>query len=180
MKKPKIELKNVKHFEGHDGMTGLNADIYINGVKCLHVHDAAFGGCFDYYDYAHNSKDPEKVKSLIKEFDTYLATLPEETVYINDDPKRPFNIKMDRDWMVSKLEGEWAKKRMEAKMKKQMITKILVGVPDGETYSYYDFKKPLSSFATLPLQNAVNRIKAQLKKDEVILNTNLQALGVTF
>ena len=165
MKAPKLELKNVKHFEGHDGMTGLNADLFINGVKCLHVHDAAFGGCFDYYDYRSTAKDPEMIKTLIQTFDDYIATLPEED---HEFGGKKIKIKVDRDWMITKLEQEWNKQRIMKKMKKQMADKILVGVPDGDSYSYYPFKMPLSQIPKGHLQAAIMRIKGKLKKGEVI------------
>lgn len=176
MKAPKFELKNVKHFEGHDGMTGLNADLYIDGVKCLHVHDSAFGGCFDYYDYSHNAKDPEKIKSLIKKFDDHLATLPKENHTFGG---KTIQITIDRDWMITKLEEEWAKAKTMKKMQRQMADKILVGLPNADSYSYYPFKIPLAKIPQGQLQAAIVRIKGKLKKGEVILNTNLTELGVT-
>jgi hypothetical protein len=63
-------------------------------------------------------------------------------------------------------------------MKRQMQTKVLVGIPNSENYAYYNFKQPLSTFPTKSLQEAVNRIKAKLHKGEVILNTNLTELGI--
>jgi hypothetical protein len=63
-------------------------------------------------------------------------------------------------------------------MKKQFLTKICVGVPNASYYAVYDLKKPLGSFRTIDLQGAVDRIKTKLNDGEVILNTNLEKLGI--
>ena len=38
MRKPIVQLKKLSFFEGHDGY-GMNADVWIDGVKCMHVYD---------------------------------------------------------------------------------------------------------------------------------------------
>jgi len=43
-KKEGLTVKNVKTFAGHDGMVGINADIYKDGKKFCHIYDDAWGG----------------------------------------------------------------------------------------------------------------------------------------
>lgn len=66
------------------------------------------------------------------------------------------------------------------KFEKKMQTCILVGSPneDRSSYSYYNFKQPLSAIPTGQLQASIVRIKAKLTDGDVILNTNLKELGV--
>jgi hypothetical protein len=176
MKTPEVKLKNLKYFQGHDGMQGMNADIYIDGVKCMHVHDGAYGGCFEYYDYAHNNPKGDEIKSLIKKLDDHIKTLPART---REFGGKKMTIKVDLDWFVTELEEAMAKEKAQKKMMRQMADKILVGVPDADRYSYYSFKIPLAQIPKGQLQAAVFRIKGKLNKGEQILNTNLTALGIT-
>ena len=79
MRKPNVQLKKLSFFEGHDGY-GMNADIWIDGVKCMHVYDGAFGGCYEYTenrDGSNPDKD-EKVKQYIADLNAYIDTLPEK------------------------------------------------------------------------------------------------------
>ena len=56
---------------------------------------------------------------------------------------------------------------------------ILFGVPNADRYSYIDFKQPLTKVPTMLLQSNVNKIIAKhCTNGEVILNTNLKALGI--
>lgn len=60
-----------------------------------------------------------------------------------------------------------------------MINAILFGKPKGETYTMIKFNKPLSELLTFQLQIKVNEIKKkECKDDVVILNTNLEELGI--
>ena len=176
MKAPKVELKNLKYHVGHDGMQGMNADIFIDGIKCMHVHDDAYGGCFEYHDYAYKNPKADQIKSLIKKLDDHIKTLPIKKHTFNG---KTIDIKPDLDGFVIDLEQEIAKEKTQKKMMRQMAKAILVGVPDADRYSYYNFKVPLAQIPKGQLEAAVLRIKMKLNKGEQILNTNLTALGVT-
>jgi len=173
----KIELKNVRYHQGHDG-DGLNADLFINGIKCLHIYDDARGGEFQYTPYTHNAKDPEKIKTLINLFDEYVESLPEET--ITDFGDKPFQLKPDRDTVIGKLEEEWAKAKNERKFNKQMETRILFGIPGEDSYRYFDIKRPLKSIPKETLQKfIIDKVKPKLVNGIEILNTNLEELGIS-
>jgi len=167
MKKPKIQLKNVQTFEGHDGI-GLNADVWIDGVKCMHVHDGAYGGCMEYQNFCYNNPKAEQIKVLIKKFEDYIKTLPPTDFIMGG---KTHSMKMDMDLFITQLQEQM---EMDKKMKRG----VLVGVPNASQYSIYKFKMPLSKIPQGQLQAAILRIKGQLEKGEQILNTNLASLGI--
>lgn len=170
MNKPKVELKNVKTFRGMEGF-GLNADIYINGVKCLLVIDEGCGGEFLYYENIEH-KNPELVKANIELLDNYIATLPAKTY-------GSMTIEIDRDIFIDNILAEQENEKNRKKMVKLMETAILIGVPNTDRYSYFRQKLPLAKFPKSTLQSFINSIKDKHCKDGVvILNTNLQKLGI--
>ena len=181
MKKPKVTLKNIKFHEGHDTMIGLNADIWIDGVKCMHVHDDAYGGCFEYHNFTYQNPKAEQIKTLIKNLEDYIAQLPEKDYEFGG---RKHKMKVDMDMYINDLVEEWEteknRKKFENQKNKLMQKAILIGVPDGKEYKYFNFKKPLSEINPLVLEGHVKDIKHKHCKDgKVILNTNLAEHGIT-
>jgi hypothetical protein len=165
----KIELKNIKFSEALSEETNaFTADLYINGKKVGYCRNDGRGGCTDYH--AYNVQDRE----VIKKAEEYFKSLPKA-----HSERFNFDYQPTLELAIGDLLDEWLLAKEQKKMKKQMETKILVGIPNGMSYSYYNLKRPLSTLPTKPLQDAVDRIKAKLKAGEVILNTNLQALGIT-
>ena len=64
-------------------------------------------------------------------------------------------------------------------MEKNFLTQICVGVPNSSTYCMYNLKKPLEMFSREALQRMIDvQVKPNLKDGEVILNTNLEKLGL--
>lgn len=170
MKQPKVQLKNVHTFEGHDGL-GLNADVWINGIKCMHVFDGAYGGEMEYTEHTYDNPKAEQIKANIKLLDDYIATLPEETSTFGD---KTFKFKVNRDIFINNL---YEQMQMEKHMKKA----ILVGDPNSTSYQRFSWKgKTLAQMPVGALQMTVNQIKKKYCTGNVrILNTNLEALGVT-
>ena len=173
MKTPKVVLKNVKFFEGHDTMQGMSADIWINGTKCMHVYDSAHGGCYEYTN--HNYDD--KTKSLIKHLEDYIATLPEREYEFGG---RKHSIKIDMDGFLEDIIQEIEQKKVDKKRLKLQKQAILFGFDVKSNYSYLKFKRPLSEIPQLLMQQELNKIvKKHCTNGEIILNTNLKELGVT-
>jgi len=72
-----IELKKAKMFRGHEGY-GLNAEIWVDGVKTAYVIDDASGSiCYDFTVY-----NKEKWKKL----EEYVESLPAKPMEIDGEP----------------------------------------------------------------------------------------------
>jgi hypothetical protein len=175
MKAPKVELKNIKTFQGHDG-TGLNADVWINGINCMHVYDGAYGGEFDYTENLYNNPKAAEVKANIKLLDDYIANLPEKPFTHGNTT---LSIKVNRDIFIDDILAEKEKQKAIKKMQKLFQTAIVFGIPNGNSYQYVNFKRPLSDIPLSILKTKIIQIKlTYCKKGIVILNTNLSALNV--
>jgi len=187
MKKPQVVLKNIKTFKGMEGY-GLNADIYINGMKCMFVIDSANGGEFDYSDYSHNNPQAGQMKANIKLLTDYIANLPEEPLIINDKPymkdgqvvMMKTNMDMYINDILVKQEEQKAEEKFEKAKLKMQVHSFLFGVPNAKEYRYIKYGKPLSAFEKGNLQQVYNAVKVKYCINNiVILNTNLKALGLT-
>ena len=179
MVEPKVVLKNVKMFQGHDG-TGLNADVWINGINCMHVFDGAYGGEFEYTENLYNNPKAEQVKKNIALLNEYVNQLPE---FDHDFNGRKTKLKMDLDMYIDEIlvkqENEKKMKKFEKQKLKRMETCILIGKPDEVKYEFFDVKRPLSELPKDKFQTQLNRLVLTHCKNGVqVLNTNLEQLGV--
>jgi len=166
----KVELKQIKFSEAMSEETNtFTANLYINGKNVGYCKNQGHGGCTDY-----NANEPEDWKT-IKEAEAYCKALP-KVKYGNTEFDQSLESVIDNlleNWLEARHN-----KKVKAKMHKLMQTCILVGSPLENNYSYYNFKRPLSSLSQPQLQASVNRITKQFEQGEVILNTNLEALGI--
>jgi len=165
----KIELKKISFSEALSEETNaFTADLYINGKKVGYCRNDGRGGCTDYHPY--NVQDRE----VIREAEEYFKSQPQK-----HSERFDFDYQPTLELAIGDLLDDWLKAKEQKKMERRMKTCILVGKPDAPMYSYYNFKRPLSDVPKVHLQMNVQRIKDKLKQGEVILNTNLEALGVT-
>ena len=165
----KIELKSIKFSEAMSEETNaFTANLYINGKNVGYCKNQGHGGCTDY-----NSNTPEDRK-VIQEAEAYCKALP-KTKW------KGMEFDQSLESVIDQLLEDWLKEKEVKKFEKKMQICILVGSPDENRggYSYYNFKKPLSSIPAPQLQASIVRIKAKLNAGDVILNTNLTALGVS-
>jgi hypothetical protein len=164
MTEPKVTIKNFKSFRGMEGL-GFNADIYVNGVKSVFVMDGGNGGQFDYEVVKGQESNVQLVKDYVKsiskrgddsdiELDMYIAS------------------------KVDEYENDKLKAKEEKKMMKLMAEAIVIGVPNANSYRFFNFKKPLSSVPVIVLQSCVDGAKKAMREGEVFLNKNLEVLGV--
>jgi hypothetical protein len=178
MKEPKCEVKNVKFHQGHEG-AGVNADLWINGVNCGHLLDDGNGGCLD-FQFNHDAKSKANIKLL----EDYIDSIPEKPLdfghgVIKDEQGNVRMDKMDLEEYVNELLYAYERQKTQKKMQKQMEFAILFGVPKADSYVMIKFNRPLSAMLTFQLQQKVNEIKKKECTDgKVILNTNLEALGI--
>jgi len=164
-----IKLKSIKFSEAMSEETyAFTADLYINGKKVGYCKNSGQGGCTDYHHFSR-----EDLKT-IEEAEKHCTALP-KTKFMNSEYDQSLESVIDG------LLGDWLKAKKTKKFENKMVKCILVGSPDVNraSYAYYTFKVPLSTIPKEQLQASIVRIKAKLKTGDVILNTNLEALGVT-
>ena len=162
-------------FSGHDGV-GLDCDLYVDGKKVAHVFDSAHGGGNEYREYGNTLEEIKANRKIIADLETYAKTQKYTSEFFgNKEMEKNLDIIIDE--MLEVIEKEKGAK----KMVKEFDTKICAGVPNGDSYRFWTFGKPvrkLNTLTTANLQVNVDAIKAKLKDGEVILNKNLQALGI--
>ena len=164
----KIELKSIKFSEAMSEETNaFTAILYVNGKKVGYCKNTGQGGCTNY-----DNLTPEDRKA-IAEAEAYCKALP-KTKW------KTMEFDQSLESVIDDLLADWLKAKETKKFERKMLKSILVGSPDENraSYSYYNLKRPLSEIPKKPLQDAVNKIKLKLRTGEVILNTNLEALGV--
>lgn len=178
MNKPNVEIKNFKtHYSREWGPNGaFECDLWINGIKCCHVNDDGNGGCYDYVLYDYNNPKAKEIKANFKLLEDYIKTMPKQKTEYGE-----FKVDMDLfiSMLVSDMEKAKAKEKAEKRLLKDFADKICYGIPNSNGYQYTYWKgRALSSIPLPLLQKTVEDVKAKLKEGEVILNTNLKALGV--
>ena len=165
----KIELKNVKFSEAMSEETNaFTANLYINGKKVGYCKNTGQGGCTDYYGIEKHRSD------IIVEAEAYCKTLPKVKFH-------------DTEWeqslegVIDQLLEDWLDVKETKKFERSMKTGILVGVPNEMSHKKFAWKgKTLSDIPVDQLQMTVDSIKKKhCTGGAVILNTNLEALGVT-
>ena len=167
----KIELKKISFNEIMSEETNcFVADLYVDGKKIGYCKNDGHGGCTDIHG---NRKDDFEVIAKANE---YCKTLPKEVMF-----GREFEQTLED--VIDNLLFEYLKAKdkakAEKKMLKQQLTGILFGVPNGDSYSYINYKQSLAVFKKESLQKAVTNVRTKYCTDGVeILNTNLKELGV--
>jgi len=163
----KIELKNVKFSEAMSEETNaFTADLYVNGKKAGYCKNTGQGGCTDYYGIEkYSSKE-------IEEAEAYCKAQP-------DIDYGDFTVPNNLEHTIDQLFENWLKAKEVKKFERQMQNAILLGVPNGMSYTKYAWKgKSLSDIPQGALQMSVNELKKKCTGGVVILNTNLEALGI--
>lgn len=168
MKAPKLKFTNIKHFEGMDGI-GLNADVYINGTKCLKMIDDGNGGELMLRKQAEHS---ETINKKIQELNDYVETL---------SPKKfstfelPMTVEMYLDDMLIHQLEQKEQKRFE----KMQETAILFGKPKGKRMKL-QFNIPLKRVPASTLQKHIDGVIENYckPKNYQILNTNLDGFNI--
>lgn len=170
---PKIELKNVKTFRGTEGH-GLNATIYVDGIKTAFIMDAADGG-EPQYDVFNKEK--------FKQLEDYAASLPAEPIVFDgvtmkEKDGTPMTIQPSVDSLVDEVFNQLERAKQAKKLEKKMVQSVMWGVPGGDNYVEQKFRIPLSQIPAYKLQAYLNKYMSEFKPGEVFLNTNLNILGL--
>lgn len=155
-----ITVKNVKivDFMSEETLC-FTASVYENGKRIGEAKNDGHGGCTFIYLDNPRSKTYEEMSALEEQVD--------ELVY-----------EIDKQKQIAKV---------QKKLERDCVKAVCVGWVNEHGASYYaqgfKSKLPLADIAKRPqgleaIQKMVDRIKTELKGDEAILNTNLEALGV--
>jgi hypothetical protein len=168
----KIELKKFQFFERMSEETNaFVADVYANGIKIASAKNDGHGGETFYYPELKN-------KNLLAEAEKYCKTLP-PTIYKGAGLNgKDIVIESNLVNVIDDLVCAALKEKDAKKLEKKMEKAIMWGVKGGMSYTYVNFKVKLSEIPTAKLQMYVNEYKKKLKPNEVILNTNLEKLGI--
>ena len=185
MNEPKCELKNIRTFIGNEGY-GLNADLFINGVKCIFCLDDAGGGPMDLQVLAYGNPKADIIKANVKLLEEYINSLPEEKMWRDGENTDPFldrdgnqmTIKPDLESYVNDLAMKVQTQKELKKFNKLCETSIVMGIPNSTRYSYINYKKPLLTVPNRQVLFSSAMVK-YCSKGVVILNTNLTELGIT-
>lgn len=165
----KIELRKVSFSERMSEETNaFTADLYVDGKKVGYCKNTGQGGCTNYH--WNTVEDRE----TILEAERYCKTLPTVTMFGEE-------FQQSLEDVIDNLFEDWMKAKDAKKIEKQMSDSILFGVPKADSYSRLKLGRPLSTMNKQTVCNEVNRMYAKYCKDGVvILNTNLEALGIEF
>lgn len=158
--KNSFEIKNVKTFQGHDGI-GLNCTVYANGKRAFEYFDDARGG----------EGEIRRVldRDAFKAIEDHIKIQPLQT----SENFPGLEIKYDVDQFVNDLLEQWEKAKFERAKQKKMQTCIVIDAPDGNGYRYYKFPRNLELIPVDLLKQHVAKIQGELKPGEKIANTNL-------
>jgi hypothetical protein len=160
----RISVKNVKHGFGHD-LQGFYCDIYLDKKKVGYFNDDGWGG------------EPDVTL-------TAAAKATINQIFIDSGFKKD----IETEWKIDNLDFETLVNELTAKL--DLMSKIQrdqkKGILYGTLREYnkaYWVGKTLADIAKAPIglqhiQKRVNEIKTKLKPNEMILNTNLESLGV--
>jgi hypothetical protein len=164
----KIELRKISFNERMSEETNcFVADLYLDGKKVGECKNEGHGGCTDYYGINHYQSDD------IKKMEDYCKTLP--NIKYHD-----MELEQNLESVIDDLLESYIKQKEEKKKEKIMEKSIMFGVPNGYSYQRISWgKNELKNIPLVRLQTEVDKIREKYCKDGVvILNTNLQKLGV--
>lgn len=168
-----ITVKNIKHFKGHDGMTGINADIYYNNKKFATAYDDARGGCMDIRPYRYSDL---KVLEIFKDVEDKLKALPEYThVYDETYKGKPIHFTTRVD-LAAIVYAFGAKKESDKEDKKG----IRYSTPDGEYIAHWKMSIPamLKKYPKKAIPTLQKRYDELIKQYPVKNTEYLSSIGV--
>lgn len=167
-KERKLSLKKIKFFRGHDGMTGLSCDLYIDGKKAAYCYDDARGGEMEISPYtsAH--------RFVINSLEEELGKLPE---YQCDE----FDFKMSHNLesLVNILaQDHEEKKEFEKNSRKGVMYKDT----DDSTWIHgwkYNLPMYIAMYKEKAIKNIIDTCKRLEAEGNVILNKDyIKTLGI--
>ncbi len=171
-----LELKNIKVYEQLSEETiAFSADIFVDKKKVGYATNNGRGGSTNYH--AELGK-----KIPLAAAEAYCAVLPETKHKVNGKTVTiPSSLENWIDGKVFEFAEEKAKKDFDKRIKRLCQTSIVWGTPDGSNAYSMSITRPkrkISELMVTPqgkaaVMLAVVKVRAQLRKGEVIFNTNV-------
>lgn len=172
-----LELKNIEIFESLSEETiAFTADLFVNNTKLAHVNNKGSGGNSIYQLYQIDDRP------LLLQTEAYCKNLPPEVYPSRIFPGETIKVPMNLETYIDNLlEDHLQKKYLDIfhkEIAKHQTDSILFGIPD-QTYTRLRLAKPIAEIVRFSkgaeaIQTIIQeRILPYLKKDEIILNTNL-------
>jgi len=172
----KIELKKLKiNLAFSEETTMFMADVYVDGICVAYAKNDGRGGSTFYNAY-------EGMRELLKKAEKHCEAMP---------PIKYHSMSIDMtlehfiDELVSAKANEKDLAKFNKKLAKAMVTNIVWGVPNSDAFKSWGFKgHTIEQLLATPkgveaLEGLVKKVKAELKKGEVIFNENIkQKFGV--
>ena len=170
-----ITLKGHQTFPGHDGQTGMDADICLNGKKVLHVYDSANGGCYDFRPVDTNY---QLARDMEAKLEAMISKYPEIEVHFGADKPTMMKENLEGICCALSCEIDW-QKVVKRSQKKGILVKTDKGFRtvkfQAGTITNMLKKYPKEAVA-LMLQGHVKKL---IKDKETILNLEyLKSIGV--
>lgn len=173
----KITLKKIKTGFGHD-LGGMYCDVYLKGYgKICYLNDDGWGGEVEIH-YETDEKQ-KAFETLLKENNIRQLMFDNGWAFMKDVNEISLHTQAESliELKLAKIETDKFNKKRERACEKG----IIFGTENS--YRGISYKMPLKAIVMHKggikvLQDAYNRVKKNLKKDEKIFNTNLEKLGV--
>ena len=163
-KELKLDVKNVKFFSGHDGMTGINADIYFEEKKFAHVYDDARDGEME---ISRNYKN-EGSHLILKAVEEKLSALPKYKVTFSEDINgRPIGgepIEYETSVDLAEIVDTLATEKELQRIAKREQKKGIFYTDKEDTERLMQWKWPLALFLTKYPKHAKKAIEKAIKE----------------
>ena len=168
-----LSVKNVKTFRGHDGMTGVNADIYKNNKKFAHFYDDARGGEPEVHWVGKNDIEYQANRTILRDLEDKFKKIPQVKFRFNDSDA-VYDNTFYFDHVVNALINHTLEQKELAKQAKKGV--VFVDPKDDETYTWgwsYDIPKLFKVYPTKALTTVQNRVDILKADGCIIKNTEL-------
>jgi hypothetical protein len=167
----KIELKKLKiNLAFSEETTMFMADVYVDGVCVAYAQNDGRGGSTYYHAY-------EGMCELLKKAEEHCEAMPPIKYHsLTID----MNLEHYIDELVTAKANEKDLAKFKKKLAKDMLTKVVWGVPNSDTYKSWGFKGlTIEQLLATPkgteaLEGLVKKVKAEMEKGEVIFNENVK------
>lgn len=168
-----VTLKNIKvNLTFSEETIMFKADLYINGKKVGYCDNDGRGGCTSYHGYTREDYE------VIRVCEEYFKGLPKKKHDINGK-EYEFNQSLENeiDDIISAYVDKKEKEKFEKKMKKDMLTKLILSNGNPNSYQTVGWKNGLTIEKILdnPLwrSSLINTINKYREQGYTILNTNI-------